>query len=101
MDTRGRPGRRIVSAGLAAVLLTLAMAGGASAGRPHSVDPALMTPPLNPSFTWECWRNATGIVCNGERTLTYTAVEAIPCPDGGWIYATGTDRRTLRRIGDD
>jgi hypothetical protein len=59
-----------------------------------------MTPPLNPSFTWECWRNAQGIVCDGERTLTYTAVEALPCPDGSWVYVTGTDQRTLRRIGD-
>jgi len=48
------------------------------------------TPPLNPSFNWERWRTGAGIVFQGERTTTYTAVEAIPCPDGTWVYAEGT-----------
>ena len=82
-----------------AVLLTLMTAVGASAGRPGTVDPSLMTPPLNPSFTWECWRAGDRIVCDGERTTTYEAVEAIPCDDG-WIYVTGIARDTLRRVGD-
>lgn len=77
----------------------LATAGGVSAGRSDSVDPALMTPPLNPSFTWECWRAGDQIVCDGKRITTYEAVEAIPCDDG-WIYATGIARDTLRRVGD-
>jgi len=100
VHVQGHSGRRTISAGLAAVFLLLAMAGAAAAGRPDTVDPALMTPPLNPSFTWECWRAGDQIVCDGERTTEYTSVEAIPCPDGGWIYATGVARDTLRRVGD-
>jgi len=96
---RWRGARRTVAATLAAALLILATAAGTSAGRPDSVDPSLMTPPLNPSFTWECWRAGDQIVCDGERITTYEAVEAIPCEDG-WIYATGIARDTLRRIGD-
>jgi len=84
---------------LAALLMFMSSASLVSAGKPDTVDPALMTPPLNPTFTWECWRTGTGIVCDGERTLSYTAVEALPCDDG-WIYITGTDSRTLRRVGD-
>lgn len=91
---------RTVVAGVAAAVLLLATAAGTSAGRPDSVDPSLMTPPLNPTFTWECWRAGDEIVCDGERTTTYEAVEAIPCPDGSWIYASGIARETLRRIGD-
>jgi hypothetical protein len=97
MSLRQRP-RRAVNAWIAAVILLLATSGGASAGRPDPVDPALMTPPLNPSFTWECWRAGNQIVCEGDRTTEYTAVEAIPCPDGGWIYATGSAHDTLRRV---
>lgn len=100
MAVRRGFGRRFAHAGLTAVLLLLAMASSVSAGRSDQVDPSTMTPPLNPSFDWECWRTATGIICDGERTLSYTAVEAFPCPDGSWVYASGTDRRTLRRIGD-
>ena len=92
-------GRRTAAAMVAAALLTLMTAVSASAGRPDSVDPSLMTPPLNPGFTWECWGAGDRIVCDGVRTTTYEAAEAIPCDDG-WIYATGIARDTLRRIGD-
>lgn len=91
--------RRATTATVAALLLVMASGSGALAGRPDTVDPGLMTPPLNPSFTWECWRAGDQIVCDGERVTTYEAVEAIPCDDG-WIYATGIARDTLRRVGD-
>ena len=97
--TRLKTARQTVVAMLAAALLTLMSAVSASAGRPDGVDPSMMTPPLNPSFTWDCWRAGDQIVCDGERITTYEAVEAIPCEDG-WIYATGIARDTLRRIGD-
>ncbi len=64
------------------------------------VDPALMTPALNPSFEWDCWRSGDKIVCQGEQSAEHDAIEAIPCPDGGWIYLTGTERQTLRRVSD-
>ena len=95
---RHAPHRTFVAI-IAAALLTLATAAGTSAGRLDSVDTSLMTPPLNPSFTWECWRAGAQIVCDGERITTYEAVEAIPCDDG-WIFATGIALDTLRRVGD-
>ncbi|HEX6127901.1 MAG TPA: hypothetical protein VF071_02660 [Candidatus Limnocylindria bacterium] len=91
--------RRAAASSLLAIAMLLATTVSASAGRPDAVDPSLMSPPLNPSFDWECWRTGSGIVCDGERTTTYTAVEALPCP-GGWIYATGSAYDTLRRVGD-
>jgi hypothetical protein len=100
MRTQSRRRRQAVASLLLALAMVLATTVGVSAGRPDAVDPNLMTPPLNPSFDWECWRTGAGIVCDGERTTTYTGAEAIPCPDGTWIYATGSAHDTLRRVGD-
>jgi hypothetical protein len=93
--------RSTIGAITLAVTLMLATTAGVSAGRQEAVDPSSMTPALNPSFDWECWRAGDTIVCDGERTTEYTAAEAIPCPDGGWIYATGSAQDTLRRVGDE
>lgn len=93
-----RPGRPVLST-VAAVVLMLSSVAGLRAGQADTVDPGLMSPPLNATFTWECWRSGDHIVCDGERITTYTAAEAIPCEDG-WIYATGSARDTLRRVGD-
>ena len=93
--------RSTIGAIILAATLMLAATANVAAGRPDVVDPSLMTPALNPSFDWECWRAGDRIVCDGERTTEYTAVEAIPCPDGGWIYATGSAHDTLRRVGDE
>lgn len=91
--------RRTVASSLVALALVVSNVAVVAGGQPHTVDPGLMSPPLNPAFTWECWTAGDKIVCDGEQTTTYTAVEAIPCDDG-WIYATGTAHETLRRVGD-
>lgn len=91
--------RRPAAAMFLAATLLASTAGGAIAGRPDFVDPATITPELNPTFSWECWRTASGTVCEGERTSTYEAAEAIPCSDG-WVYATGVAYESLRRVGD-
>jgi hypothetical protein len=101
MRTRWSFVRQIFAAVLAAALWMSVAVSGASAGRPDTVDPSLMSPPLNPTFEWECWRTGDMIVCDGERSTEYTAVEAIPCPDGDWIYATGSAHDTLRRVSDE
>lgn len=90
--------RQPMTAILAGILM-LATTSSALAGRPDTVDPATITPELNPTFTWECWRTGDNTVCQGERLTTYEAVEAIPCADG-WIYATGAAHDSLRRVGD-
>jgi hypothetical protein len=82
----------------AIALLTTPGAAGAAGRSP--VDPAIMQPPLNPTFEWNCWRTDGGTVCDGERHLSWTAVDTgLPCP-AGTIYSTGTDDRFLRRWGD-
>lgn len=86
---------------LASLALVLSVPGTALAGRPAAVDPAIMQPALNPSFApWDCWRAGNGIVCDGQRTESWTN-EPIPLQcDGRTVYSTGTDDRTLRRYGD-
>lgn len=79
------------------VLVPAAAAG--AAGR-SPVDPSIMQPALNPTFTWTCWRMDDKTMCDGERHDLWTAIDTgIPCA-GGTIYSTGTDDRSLRRWGD-
>lgn len=79
------------------VLVPAAAAG--AAGR-SPVDPSIMQPALNPTFTWTCWRMDDKTMCDGERHDSWTAIDTgIPCA-GGTIYSTGTDDRSLRRWGD-
>jgi hypothetical protein len=78
--------------------IPLAFPAGAAARTP--VDPSIMQPPLNPTFDWSCWRTDDKTVCDGERHLSWTAVDTeIPCA-GETMYSTGTDDRFLRRWGD-
>jgi hypothetical protein len=98
MRLRSAHVRHPLAAILAGILL-LATSSAALAGRPDTVDPASITPELNPTFTWECWRTGNNTICEGERLTTYEAVEAIPCADG-WIYASGAAHESLRRVGD-
>ena len=86
---------------LAILLLALTAPAGVTAGRPTSVDPALMQPPLNASFgPWECWRTGTGITCEGSRTLTAVGAEVGLVCDGRMVYTNEIDQRTQRRYGD-
>jgi hypothetical protein len=85
---------------LAAVLGPAANANAADATGRAPVDPSIMQPALNPTFTWTCWRMDDKTMCDGERHYSWTAVDTgIPCA-GGTIYSTGTDDRFLRRWGD-
>lgn len=82
--------------------LALLAPASASAGQPHSVDPAIMQPSLNASFgPWDCWRTGTGIVCDGARTLAWEGAETGLVCDGRMVYSTGADERTQRRFGDE
>jgi hypothetical protein len=82
-------------------ILLLAISGTATAGQPDTVDPLLMQPPLNPTFApWDCWRSGSGIVCDGERHLSWQGEETPFSCDGRPIYSSGTDDRTMRRWND-
>lgn len=111
-ESRGRwaarhPAVRRVAAALSATLLLAAVVAGpgapaVAAGRGDSVDPAVMQPSLNPSFSpWECWQTGSGIVCDGARSLSWTGAETGLVCDGHVVYTTGTDERTQRRFGDE
>lgn len=90
--------KRLLLTFLATIPL-LAPAGAAAAAR-TPVDPAIMQPPLNPTYTWSCWRIDEKTVCDGKRHLSWTAADTgLPCA-AGTIYSTGTDDRRLRRWGD-
>jgi len=86
---------------LVTLALMLAAPAGASAGRPDAVDPGNMQPALNPTFApWDCWRTGAGIVCDGRRAESWTNEPiGLEC-DGRPVYSTGSDVRTLRRVGD-
>ena len=88
------------TAALLALVLTLGWTGSAAAGRVNSVDPAYMTPTLNPTFDWECWGAGDQIVCEGTATESWSGVEIGSCDDGGTLYSTGFDSRRIRRVSD-
>lgn len=98
--SRTRRRWRFASALLLACVLAVSAIGDVSAGRSNAVDPAYMTPTLNPTFEWECWRAGETIVCDGTATESWTAAEIFPCADGGAVYSTGFDSRRIRRISD-
>jgi hypothetical protein len=83
------------------LLLVMIAPASVAAGQPDRVDPSLMQPALNPTFApWDCWRRGTGIICDGQRSDSWTnEVTFLEC-DGRPVYSTGTDVRTLRRNGD-
>ena len=91
--------RRLVTA-IATVSLLILAGTPAGASERTPVDPSIMQPALNPTFTWECWRVDDKTMCDGERHLSWTAADTgLPCAAGP-IYSTGTDDRFLRRWGD-
>src|SRR3954463_12497097 len=81
-----------ILAALLGVALVL-VATPAVAASPHTVDPATMTPTLNPDYApWTCVVAGTGITCTGVQDLAY-ANEAIDqeC-SGQTVYVTGVQR---------
>ena len=88
------------TAALLVLVLTLGLTGIAAAGRANSVDPAFVTPALNPTFAWECWGAGDQIVCEGTATESWSGVEIGVCDDGGALYSAGFDSRRIRRVSD-
>ena len=89
---RSRIGLGVVAAVAASVLLP-APTSMASTG---DVDPATLTPALNPTFTWSCAATGGGITCHGERRTEYGPEAAGFDCDGRAVYVTGrgADRAT-------
>jgi hypothetical protein len=91
--------KRIAVAAVTAALTLLA--GPAMAQSPHTVDPATMTPTLNPDYVpWTCIVAGTGITCTGLQDLAYTN-EAIGLQCSGKdVYVTGVQRSKFIRWHD-
>ena len=87
-------------AACAAIGLTL-VAAPAVAQSPHTVDPAAMTPTLNPEYApWTCIVAGTGITCTGLQDLTYTNEATDIACDGEVVYVTGVQRSKFVRWHD-
>jgi hypothetical protein len=87
-------------AACAAIGLTL-VAAPAVAQSPHTVDPATMTPTLNPEYApWTCILAGTGITCTGLQDLTYTNEATDISCDGEVGYVTGVQRSKFVRWHD-
>lgn len=83
------------------ILALALLATPAAATSPHTVDPAGMTPTLNPKYApWTCVMAGTGITCTGYEDLTYTNEATDLQCNGQVIYATGTQRSKFVRWHD-
>jgi hypothetical protein len=88
--------------GLAAVLTAglAAASPSAIAGSPHTVDPASVTPTLNPDFApWTCWTAGTGITCRGGMDVSYDETTDLVCADQP-VYVWGSERVVMTRWHD-
>jgi hypothetical protein len=92
--------RKNVTAALAVISLSV-IAAPALGSSPHTVDPAGMTPTLNPDYApWTCVLAGTGITCTGHQDIAYTD-EAIGLQCLGQdVYVTGTQRSKFVRWHD-
>lgn len=101
----GRPAGRRAGIGLrrAAAAAIVAAAGLAcstvpATAAPRIVDPATVSPALNPDFApWTCLEAGEGIVCRGDTASTYDQ-EPIPlaCPSGD-VVVSGAGHEHMTR----
>jgi len=85
----------------ATAALGLAAVGPASvASNPHSVDPAFVTPALNPAFApYACWETGQQIICEGGTEASYDDTTDIPCA-GGFVHVVGAEKVSITRRSD-
>jgi hypothetical protein len=62
------------------------------------VDPALLTPALNPQFApWSCVEAGSGITCQGSNDDSYVGVPVGLQCDGQEVYLSGTTQQRMTR----
>lgn len=81
---------RLITLSISTTVLVALLAATAAAGSPHAVDPATVTPPLNPSLTWSCFDTGTGPICQGTLETSYQNEPIDMTCDGNPVYVTGT-----------
>jgi hypothetical protein len=88
---------------LVAVGLVLAVPiGGVRAASPHTVDPATLSPALNPLYApYDCWTTGSGSICQGDVQDAYGpfVMDGFDC-DGQTIYDAGRERQHITRWHD-
>lgn len=97
--TASRPRRaaRIVATCTTAALAVMLSAPGVQAKSPHTVDPLLMRPTLNPGFApWSCWEAGNGITCQGTQEVAYEEAFGLQC-DGREVYISGAGSSRMTR----
>lgn len=91
----------VLATACAGALALLAPASPAAAANPHSVDPATVSPMLNPDFApWSCWEAGRGITCQGGYTASYEGVGIGVFCDGEEVVVAGTVRERMTRWHD-
>lgn len=76
------------------------LAPQAEAKSPRQLDPAAMTPPLNPNFTWSCFEAGSGQICQGSNEPSYTNEQTDLSCDGRPAFVTGSGREFMTRWHD-
>jgi hypothetical protein len=76
----------------------VAAAAPAQAKSPHEVDPATVTPTLNPGFApWSCFEAGAGITCQGSYRPVYDNEPiGLQCA-GNEVHITGSGREFMTR----
>jgi hypothetical protein len=91
---------RLVRIMLAAGALLALSGGTVSAGVPSQVDQGALQPPLNQQFTYRCFANGPGILCQGTYDPSWTNDDTGLTCDGQPIYTTGGGHERLTRWHD-
>lgn len=78
-------------------LLGLALPGTTVAGVPDPVDQGTLQPPLNPSFSYRCFRSGDGILCQGTFDPSWASEDTGLACDDRPIYTTGGGHERLSR----
>ena len=90
--------KKIALTGFLVALVTAATGVAASAAPPHLVDPATVTPSLNPDFApWTCFEAGSGITCKGETAESFSGPDPEWTCNGQPVYVTGTSRAFMTR----
>lgn len=85
-----------------ALLAASAATSNAHAASSRDVDPAILTPALNPTFVWHCAAAGDGIRCRGERHTTYGPEPAgFDCAGGPVLVLGRGDDVSTRWHGSD
>jgi hypothetical protein len=94
--------KKIAAAVALALTATLSVGVPANAKSPNVVDPATVTPALNPDFApWDCFEAGRGITCQGQfRPVYENEPIGLQC-EGQEVYISGSGREFMTRWHDD